>query len=138
MSRYDFLKNSDEHSYDNSYFLARLPVNTLEIPPSAISPDGTQWLHCVEAVKQDDKLRLRIITNTHRGINVTIPCTTLDMHYKYCDLRFQVRHSERVMITFPKIFIRSSLHRGNEIYLLAYDFKILNPDTKSKQPTIYI
>ena len=138
MSRYDFLKDSPMYSHDNAYFASRLSVNTIELNPSALSPDGTQWLHCVEAVRHGDLLRLRIITNKHRGINVTIPCTSPAMYYKYCDLRFQVRNSERVMITFPALFAKSSSHRRNELYLLAYDFKLLNPDTKSSQPTIYI
>lgn len=138
MSRYDYLSDSPKYSYEKSYFLSRLSVNTIEIKPSAISPDSTQWLHCVEATRRGDLLRLRIITNQHRGINVTVPCTTEAMYYKYCDLRYQVRNSERVTITFPALFAKASSHRRNELYLLAYDFKILNPDIKSKQPTIYI
>lgn len=138
MSRYDFLKDSPVYSYDKSYFASRLSVNTIELKPSAISPDGTQWLHCVEAIRHGDKLRLRIITNKHRGINVTIPYHTDAMYYKYCDLRFQVRNSDRVMITFPALFAKASSHRRNELYLLAYDFKILNPDTESALPTILI
>lgn len=139
--RYDYLTEADEKpqsaSPRQSVFYSRLPVNTLAIPPEAISQDGTQWLHCVEAIRDDNLLRIRVITNTYRGISVTVPMRSDDMRLKYLDLRFQVRNSDCVLVTFPKLFVRASPHGSREMYLTARDFKIISP-TDMPEPAIHI
>lgn len=140
MLRYNYAKDIDTN-YSQSgkvYFASRLSFCTLELKPSAISPENSEWLHCVSATKDKDKLRLRVITNTHRGVNVTVPCRTDSMYYKYLDLRYQIRNQENVQITFPAIYVNTSSHNNRELYLLAYDFKLMNPDDSKAFPELII
>lgn len=115
---------------------SRLSFRSLSIPPTAISTDGSEWLHCVEAIKEKIEnrhvMRLRVITNTHRGVTITIPIYGQDMNLKYLDLRFKIRNSDTVLVTFPDIFVTASRRVCNELYLRANDFKIYNPDTDYK------
>ena len=110
----------------------RLPVCSVKIPASAISQDDTEWLHCVEAKRVKAKLYIRVITNTHRGINIMIPCNTTEMYHKFMDLRFQVRNQDRVLVTFPELFIEYS-GRRQELYLRSYDFKVFGSEKQNKQ-----
>lgn len=127
--RYDYLKDLDDYSESllqkESAFNARLPVVSLQLPPSAISPDGSEWLHCVEATKRNKRLYIRVVTNTNRGVNIMVPCISTNMYYKFADLRFQVRNQDRVLVTFPELFIAHS-GRRHELYLRANDFKLFD------------
>lgn len=141
MLRYNYAKDSDTdllQTASDIKFSSRLPVCALELKPAAISPENSDWLHCVSATKNENKIRLRVITNTHRGINVTVPCLADAMYYKYLDLRFQIRNCEYVQITFPAIYVKASSHNKRELYLLAYDFKMMNPNDSETLPTLLI
>lgn len=133
--RYDYLHNLDADTKATlqmqSAFNARLPLVALTIKPSAISPDGTEWLHCVEATKRNNNIYIRVITNTDRGVNIQIPCNTVEMYYKFMDLRFQVRNQDKVLVTFPKLFVAHS-GRKQELYLRASDFKLNSPEVLRK------
>ena len=120
---------------ERSSYNSRLPLCCLPIPPEILSMDGTEWLHCVEAVKTSNKchqsfLRIRVITNAFRGVTVTVPMVGKTMHLKYLDLRFQIRNSDRVLITFPELYVGGSPHNHKEIYLCANDFKLYDETTK--------
>lgn len=108
---------------------SRLPFCYLSVPPEILSPDGSVWLHAVEALKTNHKvyssvLRVRVITNTHRGVTVTVPILTRTMYLKYLDLRFRIRNSDLVLITFPELYVSGSPYNKKEIYLNASDFKV--------------
>lgn len=146
--RNNYLSDLDELTkallYQEGAFNSRQPLCSLTVPPSAISPDGTEWLHSVDAIKKKthhDMLCIRVITNTHRGVNVLIPLNTVEMYYKYLDLRFQIRNQDKVLVTFPKLYVQSSSHGRGELYLLSYDFKVYDPNTPSgdaPEPAVYI
>ncbi len=146
--RDSYIKDFDmDIPYDlerDTRFDSRLPLHVLEIPPEAISPDGTKWLHCVEVTKNKVDtdiylIRIRVITNTHRGINISVRCDSPLMNLKYLDLRFQVRNSDRILVTFPQLFVSSSCQENRELYLRANDFKIFKPMTDNiQQPTLLI
>jgi len=134
--RYDYLHNLDADSKAylqmQSAFNARLPLIAIKVPPTAISPDGTECLHCVEATKRNNRIYIRVITNTDRGVNIMIPCNTVEMYYKFMDLRFQVRNRDKVMVTFPELYVSHS-GRKHELYLRASDFKLNSPEVLRKQ-----
>jgi len=115
------------------------PLKTITIPPEVLSIDGSEWLHAVEAIKSHkNKFTIRIITNKQRGVNVIIPYMSETLYHKYLDLRFQIRNTDKVLITFPELYIRGS-SRQRELYLLAYDFKLYNPnEERPAQPTLLI
>lgn len=130
------LKNDLISGPEDARRYSRLPLTSLAIPPRALSPENSIWLHCVEATK--DKvgkhtymIRIRVITNTHRGVNITINCHTKEMYEKYLDLRFQVRNSDYVLVTFPDIFVITSRHTNRELYLYTNDFFIYNPSSNN-------
>ena len=129
--RYDYLHNLDADTKANlqmqSAFNARLPLVALTIKPNAISPDDNEWLHCVEATKRNNRIYIRVITNTDRGVNIMIPCNTVEMYYKFMDLRFQVRNRDKVMVTFPELYVSHS-GRKQELYLRSSDFKLNSPE----------
>lgn len=145
--RYDYLRDLDAETrtelQKESAINSRLALCTLQVPPSAISPDGSEWLHCVEAIKKNNKAYIRVITNTNRGVNIMVPCHTTEQYYKLMDLRFQVRNQDKVLVTFPELFIAHS-GRRNELYLRTHDFKVFGYEKKNKQdvdipfPTILI
>lgn len=125
-------------------YSSRMALKVLQVPPEAISPDGKEWLHCVEVTKDkisktSSLIRIRVITNTHRGVNITVRCNSPLMNMKYLDLRFQVRNSDEVWVTFPELYITAS-HLGNrELYLTATDFKIYKSETSNvPTPTLII
>jgi len=106
----------------------RLPLCTISISTNAISHDGSQWLHCIEATKTKvapDKYvaRLRVIINTNRGVNVSVPLDSEEMFIKFEDLRFSIRNSNWVSINFERIFVTASPSRFREICLTAYNFQ---------------
>lgn len=117
----------------------RLKLKTIPISPKELSFDDTEYLHAVEAIKIDKySIRIRVITNTYRGVNITIPYISETLYHKYLDLRFQIRNTDKVLITFPEIYITGSSRQG-ELFLLAYDFKLYNPnENKPAQPTLLI
>lgn len=117
----------------------RFPLRALPISPDNLSVDGSEWLQTVDAVKVNKELiRIRVITKEQRGVNVTIPCISKTLYEKYLDLRFQIRNSGKVLITFPELYIRASGYK-NELYLVAHDFKVLNPNTtQPAQPKVQI
>lgn len=117
------------------HFHSRLPLCFLSIPSSSISPDGTEWLHCVEAEKQKNFIRIRVITKSQRGVTVTVYSETTALYYKYLDLRFQVRNSDRVMITFPAIYVQASPCVAKELYLTANDFRLPTPQREEWHET---
>jgi len=129
---------SPEEKYYASFVSSnRLAFTVLPIPPSVLSTDGTEWLHAVEATKKDKKICIRVITNTYRGINVWIPITSETLYLKYHDLRFQIRNSDKILVTFPELFIRSSGYK-NELLLIANDFKVFDPNEEAQKPIILI
>ena len=124
-------------------FCSRLPLRIIEIPPESISPDDTPWLHCVEVTKDkidanSSLIRIRVITNTHRGVNINIRCSSPLMNLKYRDLRFQVRNSDRVLVTFPELFITASKFDDRELYFTANDFKVYGSEPPKISPTLTI
>ena len=135
--------DSDELTPQERYLASYLSSNrlafvTLAIEPSQLSVDGSEWLHVVEATKRKNYIVIRVITNTYRGLNIWIPNITDTLYAKYLDLRFQIRNSEKVLITFPELYIRSSGYK-NELLLRANDFKLLNPnETQPAQPKVKI
>lgn len=141
MLRYDFLKDLDDSTkslfQQSGRFLSRLPLCILSIPPSALSPDGSKWLHCVEAKKEKEFLRIRVIIKEHRGATITIHCDSMEMYYKYIDLRFQVRNSDYVAVTFPEIYVGTSPHMARELYLTANDFKLRGLN-RTPEPAILV
>lgn len=144
--RYDYLRDLDDETkltlQKQASFNSRMPVCFIKIPSCAISQDGTEWLHCVEATKNKNIVHIRVITNTNRGVNIMIPCNTKEMYYKFLDLRFHVRNQDKVLVTFPELYIQTSV-RNRELYLRSYDFKVFNPDNDelfddTPVPTIFI
>lgn len=140
--RYEYLNDSnqkfDEFLKERINFNSSLPLHILEVPTMAISPLNSEWVQCVEARKEKELLRLRIISNTYRGVTVTVPCNGESMYLKYRDLRFLVRNNSKVLITFPKVFIQKSIYGMRNLYLLAYDFKVCNPSIDILEPKIKI
>ena len=104
----------------------QLRLKQLTIPTSAISKDYAGWLHAVEASKDKDHIIIRVISNQNRGVNIHVPLTSdVDARYaKYRDLRYQIRNTEKVLITFPELTIFST--RQGELFLMADDFKIFD------------
>lgn len=145
--RYDYLRDLDDETkltlQEQASFNSRMPVCSIKIPSCAISQDGTEWLHCVEATKRNNHIYIRVITNTKRGVNIMIPCCiTKEIYYKFLDLRFQVRNQDKVLVTFPELYIQPSV-RNRELYLRSYDFKVFNPNenenlNNTPVPTIFI
>lgn len=136
--RYKFIEDLDEETKATlqmpGRFLSRLPLHVLPIPVNAISPDGSQWLHCVEARMESGLLRIRVIIKNHRGVTVTVYSDCPEIYDKYRDLRFLIRNSHYVAITFPEIYVSRSKYMASELYLTANDFRLLNPDTESITP----
>ena len=128
--RYDFTSDVDDSTKQlalQGKLSTRLPLVTLPISVEDLTPDGSVWFHIVDAFSDVTKtkqrvIRLRVITNSHRGVNVTIPSSDI-LHQKYLDLRFQIRNMDYVMITFPELYVMGSPFH-HELCLRAYDFKI--------------
>ena len=131
--RYNYATDVNEHTRNrlknNRTTNTRLPFCSLEISPRTLSRDDAEMFHVVDAIRQKNAryknvLRLRIITNTNRGVNVTIPCDDI-LHQKYLDLRHLIRNNDAVYVKFPKIYVQGSKFHY-ELMLIAYDFKIIN------------
>lgn len=128
--RYNFTSDVDESTKQSALqgkLDTRLPLTTLPISLEDLTPDGSVWFHVVDAFADVTRtkqkvIRLRVITNSHRGVNVTIPSNSI-LHQKYRDLRFQIRNTDYVMITFPELYVMGSPFH-HELCLRAYDFKI--------------
>lgn len=139
--RYDYLSELDEQTketlsfqggrLDTSYPLYELPIDI-----RSISLDKSIWLHAVEARQKHKNnnsiINIRVIININgadRGINVLIPNCHKNkaLELKFLDLRFQIRNSDYVRITFPELFVKSLINR-KDLYLWAYDFKIEKPE----------
>lgn len=116
------------------HFPSRLPLQVLPIPVSAVSPDGSNWLHCVEAIKDKKLFRIRVIIKNYRGVTITVYSECPEMYYKFCDLRFNVRNNDFVAVTFPEIYVSRSKYMPNELYLTANDFRLLNPEMETHIP----
>ena len=133
--RYNYATDINENTQNmlkkNAHHNTILPLCSLEIEPKSLSRDNDAIFHVVDALKQKnfsghDVIRLRIITNTNRGVNVTIPCDNTGIMYeKYLDLRFLIRNNDAVYVTFPKMYVQGSKFH-HELMLISYDFKIIN------------
>lgn len=102
----------------------RFPLREVSVESQAISPNATDWLHCVGAYRKKNRAYIRVISQ-NRGVNIVVPILPDNSDIilaKLADLRFLVRNCDCIQITFPKITIRSG--RQGELYLLAYDFKL--------------
>ena len=140
--RYDYAKDVDAATAAVariSSIDSRLPLTSVPVAPETISVDGSQWFHAVDAFADKSAtgqpvIRVRVIIDSHRGVNVTIPRTEL-LYHKFRDLRFQIRNSDCVMVTFPELYVMGSAFR-HELCLRAYDFKMQEP--QSPKPTVYI
>lgn len=126
----DQRKALQSSSFDYRNRMSSLPVAT-----STISNDGTSWLHCVSAekvkTKQGHVARIRVIRHPYGGVNITVPLNCKELDFKFHDLRYQVRNTDTVMITFPELYVCGSPSRF-EVYLKAYDFKIKTIDEGAK------
>lgn len=105
-------------------FNNRFPLCAVELSTSSLSPDGTPWIHCIEAKKSYGGVyplgRIRIIAD--RPMNVSVPLRTEEQRKKFDELRFFVRNSDYIEVNFDVILVRPSSHRRNELYLFSDDF----------------
>lgn len=131
--RYTYAQKYNGHTLDmlknTGHLNTRLPFCSLEIPPRTLSRDDNELFHVVDVTKQKDSrykqvIKLRIITNTNRGVNVTIPYDD-NLHQKYLDLRFLIRNNDAVYVNFNKLYVQGS-KMNYELMLIAYDFKIIH------------
>lgn len=101
-------------------------LHSLIIPPSAISPNGTEWLHCVEVTKTKQLIKLRVITKYNQGVNIQIPMYVYnpEVKEKYKELRYKVRNYDHVEITVPCMQVRCSAGWSSQVYLLTDNFTI--------------
>jgi len=128
--RYNYASDVDDSTKQlalQSRLSTRLPLCTLPISSKDLTPDGSEWFHVVDAFSditatKQKVIRLRVITNSHRGVNVTIPSSDI-LHQKYLDLRFQIRNTDYVLISFSELYVMGSPSH-HELCLRAYDFKI--------------
>lgn len=139
--RYDFLSELNEQTKETlnlqggklniSNHLYELPIEI-----QSLSLDKSIWLHAVEAEKKYKKNKfifgIRVIINlngTETGINVLIPHRNKneELNLKFLDLRYQIRNSDYVRVTFPQLYVKSLSNRI-DLYLWAYDFKIEKPE----------
>lgn len=144
--RYDYIKDLNEQDMNNlkkAFFDTSNPLYTLPLSVNSISPDGSDWLHVVEASKthfkhsHSPKISLRVIIKNHGGTNIYIPCSSDEMQQKYRNLRFLVRNTDYVRITLQDLRI-TSVHNRNNLLLFARDFKIKRSDAESPLPELLI
>jgi hypothetical protein len=90
-----------------------------------------------DKAKSGDVIRVRIITPKNGGLNIMIPMReSVALYEKYRDLRTLIRNSDTVLVTFPELYLKASPY-GKQLFLLAYDFKVRNPE-ETAQPKVYI
>lgn len=130
--RYEYASEIDDDTLATLDLSSNNPwahqMQSLKIDAQTISPDNSQWLHCVEAQLRDGMIRLRVITNAEHGINILIPLKSKALYFKYLDLRYQIRNTDRIMITCPALYVKTSTKVSGLIYLMADDFKALDPN----------
>ena len=115
-----------------------LPCVSVETRANVLSKDGTEWLHAVEADRDGENIKIRIITKDNRGVNVVISNARDRILYnKYRDLRFLIRNNDAVYVTFPQLKVMA-IKNVRGLYLLAHDFKVKNPDINAADDTPYI
>lgn len=134
--RYEFAKDINTKTLASYGRLdTRQPLCTLPISAKDLTPDGSQWFHAVDAYADTKTtgqrvIRIRVITKYHRGVNITIPRTDI-LYQKFRDLRYLIRNSDYVQVSFPNLFVMGSPLR-HELHLRAYDFKVCLPDDDSE------
>jgi hypothetical protein len=134
-TRYNFVSESDAEKIRRlkSTKICKPIFDRIRIPVNTLTKDGSDWFHAVEIVKEktkknDEVIRIRVITKDHGGINVMIPLSgSADLYKKYRDLRFLIRNTDYVSVTFPNIYVKKSPF-GKQLFLFAYDFKVCKPE----------
>ena len=94
--------------YNNS---TRIGVNGLTIPCCTLSPDGKDAFHCVEATCKRRIASFRVITNLGYGINIRVNLNSHDKYMEYRKIRFLVRNTDKVLLTFSDLFITASVYK---------------------------
>ena len=131
--RYNFLRDVSPETLKTLELCqmnSRNSFKNLYIGMEAISPKGGKWIHAVETLRDYNSLGepviiIRVIAESHRGLNVTIPCTSDAMIAKYLDLRYLIRNTDRVLVSFFGLCVTGS-PRPREIFLKAGDFKVFD------------
>ena len=114
---------------DTSYHYGRNALRALHIPTTLITKDDTGWLPCIGITKEKSMsgyivAGIRVIDKSNQGINIPVPLYCDDMMKKYSDLRYKLRNTTGLMITFPELLVLASPNPYREIFLQATDFKI--------------
>ena len=121
--RYNYASDVDDSTKQlalQARLSTRLPLCTLPISSKDLTPDGSEWFHVVDAFSDITATKQKVIRL--RGVNVTIPSSDI-LHQKYLDLRFQIRNTDYVLISFSELYVMGSPSH-HELCLRAYDFKI--------------
>lgn len=110
----------------------RVPLRDLYISPIGISPYSDGSLHCTEVEREKTDggymLRLRVITNNHRSVRITVPCDS-DYEYKrFLLLRNRIRNTDLVLVTFDTLRVSTSSHGLGELYLYANNYTAVVSD----------
>lgn len=138
---YSFQVNQKPFQDEKMKFNSMQPLNEVEMELSAISPYKMDYIQCVEAIKQGELIKLRVICSlgdSEKGAIINIPCKNNLLYTKYRDLRHLVRNSSKILIQVPKLKIHKSSNSFTGLYFKACDFKVYDPKITSAQPSILI
>ena len=118
--------------------IKRQSLTEITLPVSAIAPDGSTYLHAVEASCKNKVIHIRVIVRGNQGVTISImPRDDMDiMLKKYRDLRYLIRNRDYVLVTFPWVEIKNAY--GNMLWVRANDFKVVEPETEAPAPTVFI
>lgn len=123
------------HDYKTEVMRAdiRSRLCSLSLDPKGISPYLDGSLHCVESTVEkssrgDYVLRLRVITNSHGSVRITVPINSDYDYQRFLILRFNIRNSDAVFITVDDLEVRLSPNGFHELYLFAKDYTVISGD----------
>lgn len=135
MDQIDYFDRLSPRNADPCSIDSRLPFTDVEIPTSILTQNASNYIHAVEADREGDNIKIRIIVKQQqgiRGVNVVIPhARDRIMYQKYRDLRFLIRNQDAIYVTFPKLYVMA-LRNVRGLYLMAHDFKVYDADNSNE------
>ena len=133
MDQIEYFDRLSPSNADPKLIDTKLPFTDIALSTDALSVNGRDYVHAVEADRDGDNIKVRIITKNHRGVNVVIPrANDRILYQKYRDLRFLIRNNDAIYVTFPVLHVMA-LRKVRGLYLMAYDFKVYSdPDDQDE------
>jgi len=143
-ARHDFISDLDEVTKDNLKLTGRPDARLKSIPidPGILRYNGDNYLVATDVTREKPKrrrvleehehiIRLHVLSDVEgyvQAFNVVIPCDSDVEHQKYLDLKYQIRNTERVKVTFKNLRVSASIV-GHALYFKADDYKVFDPNS---------